>query len=187
MISMHEIGSSCGAANYFDKSFNQDGLGQADGYYVGEKSAAVWQGRGAKILGVDDQIVKREDFLAVLDGTVKNPADGKIQYLSSNSKGGKRRAGYDFTVAPPKSVSIIGLVGNDDRVIDAHVAANKRAMDYPFAGYLLMKKWWFSQYRLNLCVHPALLLHANFPLRSRSHFWIVPALKTSQVFWRLYD
>jgi len=128
MISMHEIGSSSGAAKYFDKSFNQDGVGQADNYYINEKAAAVWQGRGAEILGVAGQTVKREDFVEALDGKIKNPADGKIQDLSSNSKGDDRRAGYDFTVAPSKSVSIIALVGNDERIVDAHLAANERAM-----------------------------------------------------------
>ena len=118
MISMHEIGSSSGAAKYFDKSFNQDGVGQADNYYINEKAAAVWQGRGAEILGVAGQTVKREDFVEALDGKLKNPADGKIQDLSSNSKGDDRRAGYDFTVAPSKSVSIIALVGNDERIVD---------------------------------------------------------------------
>jgi len=131
MISMHSIGSSGGAAKYHDKAFTQDGVTkQADNYYVGEKATAVWQGKGADLLGLGGQAVKKEDFVDLLDGKVLNPATGQMQDLAVNSRGADRRLGYDLTVAPPKSVSIIGLVGNDERIIDAHLAANERAMSW---------------------------------------------------------
>lgn len=141
MISMKEIGSSGGAADYYDKSFNQDGVRQADTYYIGEKASAVWQGKGAEFLGVEGQVVKREDFVALLEGKLKNPATGEIQDLSNNSKGEARRLGVDFTVAPSKSVSIIGLVGKDERVIDAHLAANERAMAWLEKNASVVRVW----------------------------------------------
>ncbi len=141
MISMHQIGSSGGAANYYDKAFNQDGVAQADNYYVGEQARAVWQGKGAEFLGLKGQTVKREDFVAFLEGKLKNPATGEIQDLSNNSRGDDRRLGYDFTVAPPKSVSIVGLVGNDERVIDAHLAANERAMAWLETNASVVRVW----------------------------------------------
>ena len=128
MISMHQIGNSGDAARYHDKAFTHDGVTHADNYYVGEKAKAVWQGKGADVLGLKGQAVKKEDFVAFLEGKLLNPATGAIQDLSDNSRGGERRLGYDFTVAPPKSVSIVGLVGKDERVVDAHLAANERAM-----------------------------------------------------------
>lgn len=128
MISMHQVGSSGDAARYHDKAFKQDGVTQADNYYMGEKASALWQGKGAELLGLKGQGVQREDFVAFLEGRLPNPSSGEIQDLSNNSRGSERRLGYDFTVAPPKSVSIVGLVGNDMRVIDAHLAANERAM-----------------------------------------------------------
>jgi conjugative relaxase-like TrwC/TraI family protein len=127
MISMHQIGSSGDAANYYDKAFKQDGVSHADNYYAGEQASALWEGKGAEVLGLKGQAVKREDFVAFLEGRLKNPATGEIQDLSKNTRG-DRRLGYDFTVSPPKSVSIVGLVGNDKQVVDAHLAANERAM-----------------------------------------------------------
>ena len=39
-----------------------------------------------------------------------------------------RRVFYDFTLSPPKSVSIAALVGNDKRIIEAHDEAVRLAM-----------------------------------------------------------
>ena len=39
-----------------------------------------------------------------------------------------RRVFYDFTLSPPKSVSIAALVGNDQRIIEAHDEAVQVAM-----------------------------------------------------------
>ena len=39
-----------------------------------------------------------------------------------------RRVFYDFTLSPPKSVSIAALVGNDQRIIEAHDEAVTVAM-----------------------------------------------------------
>lgn len=129
MISMHAIGSGGEAAAYHDKAFSQDGVAkEADNYYVNEQALATWQGRGAYILGLDGETVDRKDFVAFLDGKITNPNTGEIQNLADNSKGGDRRAGMDFTISAPKSVSIVGLVGGDDRVLDAHKTANATAM-----------------------------------------------------------
>ena len=129
MISKHDIGSGGDAAAYHDKAFAQDGgTKQADNYYVGEKARATWQGRGANILGLEGKTVERKDFIAFLDGKIRNPQTGNIQDLANNSRGADRRAGMDFTVSAPKSVSIVGLVGGDNRVVDAHLKANATAM-----------------------------------------------------------
>ncbi|PTT92333.1 conjugal transfer protein, partial [Pelomonas sp. HMWF004] len=130
MISAHAIGSSGGAASYHDKSFTKDGISAgADNYYANEQSSAVWKGKGAQVLGIQGQAVTKEDFVAALDGKLKNPETGLIEDLAKNSTG-NRRPGFDFTVAPPKSVSIVALVGGDERVVAAHQLANERAMTW---------------------------------------------------------
>lgn len=40
------------------------------------------------------------------------------------------RAGFDFTMSAPKSVSVMALVAGDERLIDAHHAATAKAMKY---------------------------------------------------------
>ena len=130
MITRFDIGSAGDAARYHDKSFTQDGAGRADNYYLDERAAAHWEGRGADLLGVANQAVTREDFVDALEGRVRNPVTGERQDLAENSKGDSRRAGMDLTIAPAKSVSIVALVGQDERVVQAHLAANTRAMGW---------------------------------------------------------
>lgn len=131
MISKFEIGSAVDAARYHDKAFTQDGgISSADNYYLNEKALATWQGKGAEILGIKNAPVKKEEFVSFLEGRMPNPATGVVQNLADNSKGDNRRAGVDFTVSPPKSVSIVGLVGQDERVVQAHLTANARAMEW---------------------------------------------------------
>lgn len=130
MISRFSIGNVGDAARYHDKAFTQDGASRADNYYLNEQAAAHWEGRGAELLGLAGQPVERDDFIAFLEGRLPNPANGETQDLSENSRGANRRAGEDFTVSPPKSVSIIALVGQDERVVAAHQAANTRAMTW---------------------------------------------------------
>ena len=130
MISMTHISGKgvSDSARYFDRSFSQDGVQRADNYYINEVATAEWQGRGAEILGIKGEGVERKDFIEFLTGQLVNPDTGEIQDLTDNSKGKNRRAGMDFTISPPKSVSIVGLVGTDQRVVDAHLKANTTAM-----------------------------------------------------------
>lgn len=130
MISMQHIGSAGDAARYHDKSFSQDAGKKADNYYVNERATARWEGRGAEILGLKGEAVEKEKFVEFLSGKLMNPKTGEVEDLARNSKGANRRPGMDFTVAPPKSVSIAGLVGGDDRVVAAHLVANARAMEW---------------------------------------------------------
>ena len=131
MISRKGIESGGTAAAYFDKAFQQDGNGRnIDNYYLNEQAAARWQGRGAQILGIEGKSVSRQEFVAFLDGKMPLPGKNRIQDLADNSLGDKRRAGQDFTIAPPKSVSVLALVGRDERVLEAHQRANDVAMKW---------------------------------------------------------
>lgn len=130
MISMQHIQSAGDAARYHDKSFSQEAGQKADNYYVNEQATARWEGRGAELMGMRGQAVEKEDFVNFLSGKLINPETGEEENLAKNSKGSKRRPGMDFTVAPPKSVSIAGLVGGDNRIVAAHLVANARTMEW---------------------------------------------------------
>ncbi|UWE19305.1 MobF family relaxase [Herbaspirillum huttiense] len=131
MITIASISSSGDAAKYHDAALVNDGTTpakEADNYYANDQAVATWQGEAAALLGIQGQKVTKEQFVEFLEGRLVNPNDGELQDLGANSKGNDRRLGYDFTISAPKSVSVVGLVGGDQRVIDAHVEANHRAM-----------------------------------------------------------
>lgn len=132
MIGLHKLTSSAHAARYHDNALKEDGPAhdRADNYYVNEQASLTWHGKGAEILGIAGEEVTKEQFVKFLDGEVTNPATGEVQDLSANSKGDGRRLGYDFTISAPKSVSIVGLVGGDERVVQAHIEANRTAMNW---------------------------------------------------------
>lgn len=133
MISSFQLSSSDDAARYHDSALienGQEAARGADNYYANEAALASWQGQGAKLLGIEGEKVDRDDFVAFLEGRITNPKTGEVQDLSNNSKGDSRRLGWDFTISAPKSVSIVGLVGNDVRVIEAHHAANAAALEW---------------------------------------------------------
>lgn len=136
MISKHEIGGGGvgDAARYHDRAFSQDGAATPrdgrDNYYVGEQANAVWQGEGAKIIGVHGEAVQKTDFVAFLEGRLPLPGTKEIQDLADNPRGKDRRAGVDFTISPPKSVSIAGLIGGDERILQAHREANAATMQW---------------------------------------------------------
>lgn len=136
MISKHEIGGSGvgDAARYHDRAFSQDGAATPrdgrDNYYVGEQANAVWQGEGAKLIGVHGEAVQKTDFVAFLEGRLPLPGTKGVQDLADNPRGKDRRAGVDFTISPPKSVSIAGLIGGDERILQAHREANSVTMQW---------------------------------------------------------
>jgi conjugative relaxase-like TrwC/TraI family protein len=131
VISLQPISSSADAARYHDNALKEGAAHErADNYYSNEQANLTWQGKAAEILGLEGEQVTKEQFVRFLDGEITNPATGEVQDLAANAKGGDRRLGYDFTISAPKSVSIIGIVGGDDRVIQAHVDANRAAMKW---------------------------------------------------------
>ncbi|NHR07780.1 relaxase domain-containing protein [Chromobacterium haemolyticum] len=136
MISYKQIGggkgapTSSGAVSYYEAAFVEQGrASNVDNYYANELAFASWQGKTAKLLGMAASGVTRDDFKALLEGKLSNKETGEFFDLSKGA-GKNRRLGYDFTVSAPKSVSVVALVGHDQRVIDAHVRANLRTMEW---------------------------------------------------------
>jgi conjugative relaxase-like TrwC/TraI family protein len=119
--------------------------GKTQSYYREEYSAAdkryfshdnqlqgVWHGRLASELGltgtVNDQAFDR---LAL----GQNPETGdqwiahRDTVLTKTGKEAAHRAAWDLTMHASKSVSLAALVGGEERIIHAHEAANRTALD----------------------------------------------------------
>ncbi len=110
-------GSGGDLAAYFEKE-----SGQKEYWAKEAQDATAWFGQGADRLGLTGA-VSQEQFEKVMDGEL--PGGTKMPAGPS----GKRRMGYDLTFSAPKSVSIQALVAGDDRILEAHAAATRRAME----------------------------------------------------------
>ncbi|MCX8966584.1 conjugative relaxase [Erwinia psidii] len=119
MLSITKVGNIAQATTYYN---SPDKYYSKDGGDIGSE----WNGKGAEQLGLSGN-VDDENFLRLLEGRVSP----EIQ-LGRNGSGGeiKHVPAWDFTFSAPKSVSILALVGGDERVVKAHLEANRKAMAY---------------------------------------------------------
>src|ERR1022692_3134350 len=115
------------AQEYFEEH-----LCVGDYYDEGQRVAGEWIGLGAERLGLAGK-VRAEDFLRLCEN--QHPGTGEQLTQRQNSirtDGAKiianRRIFYDFTFSPPKSVSIVGFLGTDQRIFEAHDRAVKSAL-----------------------------------------------------------
>ena len=112
VASIGAIASAAQGVSYYEK----------DGYYAKDdaehREASAWAGKGAEALGLEGA-VDPDTFRGVLEGKVP---DGSGRALGRRGKDGsiEHRPGRDVTLSAPKSVSLVGLVGGDARVVDAH-------------------------------------------------------------------
>jgi conjugative relaxase-like TrwC/TraI family protein len=92
-------------------------------YYTGSttESPGIWRGQGASDLGLEGA-VERDRFHELLTGY-----SGATQLVAPEIGTGVHRAAWDFQVSPDKSVSLVALVGGDDRVVETHRIAAERA------------------------------------------------------------
>ena len=112
VVSVASVGSASGAAAYYAN----------DNYYTVEQSAehSEWGGDGATRLDLFGKI-DAEVFEQVLAGKLPNGA-----VISGGA--GEHVAGMDLTFSAPKSVSLVALIGKDERVVAAHVRAVRTTM-----------------------------------------------------------
>ncbi len=112
MLSVGSIGSASGASDYY----------AADSYYTqGELSEhSEWAGKGAEALELKGN-VDAKTFEAILSGKLPNG-----ETISHGL--GKHRPGFDLAFSAPKSVSLLALVGGDQRLTKAHFEAVKQTM-----------------------------------------------------------
>jgi conjugative relaxase-like TrwC/TraI family protein len=113
------------------REYFREHLSTGDYYSQGEKIAGEWFGHGAEKLGLSGQVTEAT-FLALCEG--QHPLTGQKLGQRMNTvrdTNGKsvanRRIFYDFTIAPPKSVSLVGLY-QDVRILDLHREAVRRTM-----------------------------------------------------------
>lgn len=128
MISYSVLSSAGGTAQYMTAERTD---AQAE-YYAQEDVHTAWGGKGAEIAGFkNNQKVTGEALTKVLEGKLLNPATGKDQQVGRIQNGElEHRPGIDLTFSAPKSVSIVGIVGRDERVLAAHEAAISKSMGY---------------------------------------------------------
>jgi len=106
------------AESYFDEH-----LAQNDYYAAGEIRPGQWIGAGAERLGLNEAVT-REQFHALCEN--QNPETGE-RLTQRSQKEGQRRVFYDFTCSAPKSVSVLAVTLDDQRLIEAHEAAARLA------------------------------------------------------------
>src|SRR4051812_35957564 len=102
-----------------------------DYYAEGQQVAGEWFGAGAEKLGLSGKIGEQE-FIRLCEGL--HPSTGEKLTLRRNGQRvengqtvANRRVFFDFTISPPKSVSVVALL-QDDRILRAHDAAVRQAM-----------------------------------------------------------
>ncbi|MBU2845682.1 relaxase domain-containing protein, partial [Acidithiobacillus ferriphilus] len=114
-----------------EKHTARDGSEYQTGYFSENGGApSQWLGAGAQAQGLDGRVA-REDLIDGYLGRAKD-ASGKV-VQETGARGGKketdeRRYAMDLALSAPKSVSLLAIVGGDERLMEAHNLANAVAM-----------------------------------------------------------
>lgn len=125
MLSIKKISSSSEAGQYYQKAdYYTKGEGQTD-------IESTWHGNGAEELGLKGHVDK-ESFVNILDGKLPNGQ-------SLERAQGDRVPGWDLTFSAPKSVSLMALVGDDKRLLEAHLNAVKTTLSFLEKEYLVSR------------------------------------------------
>ena len=103
---------------------------QRDGYYAKDDpahlEASAWAGKGAEALGLSGP-VDPAAFQAILEGKVPGGP-----HLGRRGKEGEieHRPGRDVTMSAPKSVSLVAMIGGDERIVEAHDRAVRTTLGW---------------------------------------------------------
>ncbi len=106
------------AESYFDEHLSQN-----DYYAAGEIRPGQWIGTGTDRLGLKNEVT-REQFHALCEN--RNPETCE-RLTQRQLKEGQRRVFYDFTCSAPKSVSVLAVTMEDERLVTAHEEAARIA------------------------------------------------------------
>jgi conjugative relaxase-like TrwC/TraI family protein len=114
------------------REYFREHLATGDYYSAGQKVRGEWFGLGAQELGLSGA-VEEAAFLRLCEG-LHPISGGKLTQRRNSSrrnergqKVANRRVFYDFTLSPPKSVSVVALC-QDDRILELHTQAVRTAM-----------------------------------------------------------
>jgi conjugative relaxase-like TrwC/TraI family protein len=114
------------------REYFEEHLCVGDYYNEGQRVAGEWIGRGAERLGLSGK-VRADDFLRLCENQNLSTGETLTQRLNTTrTEDGEnmanRRIFYDFTFSPPKSVSLAGFLGKDERILEAHARAVRSAL-----------------------------------------------------------
>lgn len=118
MLSIHTLSSASQAAQYYESG---------DYYVKGEEAKNnSWHGKGAAELGLNGDVDAKQ-FKQLLQGIMP---DGTQLKKGFDRHGNEiHRPGYDLTFSACKSASILAIVGGDERIFAAHIAAVKDVLN----------------------------------------------------------
>jgi conjugative relaxase-like TrwC/TraI family protein len=106
------------------EQYFKEHLSAGDYYTEGNHVPGRWFGAGAKELGLSGA-VGLDDFVKLCRNINPNSDERMTQRMKTTG----RRVFYDFTLSPPKSVSILGLVCGDHRIEESHQRATGVAVE----------------------------------------------------------
>jgi conjugative relaxase-like TrwC/TraI family protein len=112
--------------NYFEEHLSSNE--KTAGYYVGGRdvSVGVWYGAAGPNLGLTSASAVTNDVFTRL---ISNQHPSEEKKITPRVKE-NRRLYFDGTMSAPKSVSIMALVADDQRLLIAHQEANAEALSY---------------------------------------------------------
>jgi conjugative relaxase-like TrwC/TraI family protein len=137
------------------EKYFKEHLSSGDYYAEGNHVPGEWFGMGANELKLRGK-VRMDDFVKLC----RNINPNSDERLTQRQKNKNRRVFYDFTLSPPKSVSIVALVGGDRRIEESHQRAARIAVSEleTFAAARVRKNG-ASSYRTTANVIGALFHH----------------------------
>jgi conjugative relaxase-like TrwC/TraI family protein len=115
------------------RGYSSRHLEHSDYYAEGEHVIGHWRGRGAELLGLKGD-VRSGDFESLRQGLDPQTGEFLRQRKSADrvsADGTAQSHGrhlYDFTISAPKSVSVMAILGGDQRLIEAHQKAVAEAL-----------------------------------------------------------
>jgi len=116
------------------EGYAQRHLQQSDYFDQNRTVEGQWHGRGAELLGLKGEVMS-DDFEAIRQGLDPRTAEFLRQrhsadrMASNGAEQSKARSLYDLTFSAPKSVSVMAIVGGDERLVAAHETAVREALE----------------------------------------------------------
>jgi len=116
------------------EGYAQRHLQQSDYYDQKRTVEGQWHGRGAELLGLSGKVTSEgfESLRQNLDpetGEFLRQRQGSDRISADGAEQSKARSLYDMTFSAPKSVSVMAIVGGDERLVAAHEAAVRETLD----------------------------------------------------------
>jgi conjugative relaxase-like TrwC/TraI family protein len=146
------------------REYFEEHLCVGDYYDEGQRVSGEWTGIGAEKLDLRGRI-RADDFLRLCANQHPLTGETLTQRLNSTrSSDGRiaanRRIFFDFTFSPPKSVSVLGLLAGDSRIVEAHARAVRiAARELEAFGATRVRKDGASEHRLTGNFVSALFTH----------------------------